>query len=39
VDEALRGFERLSLDAPSLSVDTTDGYAPGLARIVAFVGG
>ena len=31
-------FERLSIDAPSLSVDTTDGYAPDLPQIVAFVG-
>ncbi|HEX6725208.1 MAG TPA: AAA family ATPase [Gaiella sp.] len=31
-------FERISFDAPSLSVDTTDGYAPGLPQVVAFVG-
>jgi predicted kinase len=30
-------FDRLSLPAPSLDVDTTDGYAPGVDAIVAFV--
>jgi len=41
--EALAGgppfpnFERLSIPASSLVVDTTDGYSPGLAEIVAFV--
>lgn len=30
-------FERVSIAAPSLSVDTTDGYAPELAELVAFV--
>jgi predicted kinase len=30
-------FERLSLEAPALEVDTTDGYRPGLAAIVEFV--
>ena len=30
-------FDRLSLDAPSLEVDTTDGYRPGLDEVVAFV--
>jgi predicted kinase len=30
-------FSRLSLDAPSLEVDTTDGYRPGLDQVVAFV--
>jgi predicted kinase len=32
-----RTFNRLSLDVPSLEVDTTDGYWPGLDQIVAFV--
>lgn len=32
-------FERLSLEAPSLSVDTTDGYAPTLAEVAAFARG
>jgi predicted kinase len=30
-------FRRLKLDAPSLAVDTTDGYRPGLDQILAFV--
>ena len=30
-------FERISLPAPALEVDTTDGYEPALAEIVAFV--
>lgn len=25
------------MDAPSVEVDTTDGYAPGLETIVAFI--
>jgi predicted kinase len=35
----LPDFERLSIAAPSLLVDTTAGYAPDLAEIVAFVNG
>jgi hypothetical protein len=30
-------FERVSVPAPSIEVDTTDGYTPGLAEIVDFV--
>ena len=30
-------FEWLSIDAPSIDVDTTDGYRPRLGQIVAFV--
>jgi len=30
-------FDRLSLAAPSLDVDTTDGYVPGIEAVVAFV--
>jgi predicted kinase len=30
-------FTRISLDVPSLGVDTADGYRPGLDQIVAFV--
>jgi len=30
-------FDRLSLAAPSLDVDTTDGYVPAIEAIVAFV--
>jgi predicted kinase len=36
--ELFTSFERLSIDAPSLSVDTTEGYTPSLGEIVAFVG-
>ena len=32
-------FTRISLDVPSLEIDTADGYRPGLAQIVAFVNG
>ena len=32
-------FEHLSLPAPSIEVDTTDGYAPSLADVAAFVNG
>jgi predicted kinase len=32
-------FERISVPAPWIEVDTTDGYRPGLAEIVAFVNG
>jgi predicted kinase len=35
----LRSFDRVSLDVPALQVDTTDGYRPSLADIVAFAGG
>jgi predicted kinase len=34
----LAGFDRLRLDVPSLDVDTTSGYRPGLAEVVAFAG-
>jgi len=40
VDEwqrAYESFERLSLDAPSIDVDTTDGYSPSLVEIVGFL--
>jgi predicted kinase len=30
-------FERVSIDAPSVEVDTTDGYTPALDDVVAFV--
>jgi predicted kinase len=30
-------FDRLSLDAPWIEVDTTSGYHPGLDQIVAFI--
>jgi predicted kinase len=34
---AFESFDRVSVDAPSIDVDTTDGYAPRLAAIVEFV--
>jgi predicted kinase len=34
-----QAFIRISLDAPSIEVDTTDGYRPGLDQIVAFING
>jgi hypothetical protein len=30
-------FRRVSIDAPAIAVDTTDGYRPILDEIVAFV--
>lgn len=39
-ETAVRGHEafvRLSLDAPWIGVDTTDGYRPGLAEVAAWV--
>jgi predicted kinase len=35
--EGRRTFTRVSMDVPSLEVDTTDGYRPALDQIVAFV--
>jgi predicted kinase len=32
-----RAFDRVSVDAPWIEVDTTDGYNPGLAEVVAFI--
>lgn len=32
-------FSRISLDVPSLEINTADGYRPGLDQIVAFVNG
>jgi hypothetical protein len=34
-----RAFERLSVDARWIEVDTTDGYRPDLGQVVAFVNG
>lgn len=34
---ALEDFDPIALVAPSLQVDTTDGYDPGLDEIVAFI--
>jgi predicted kinase len=33
----IHAYRRISLDAPALEVDTTEGYRPGLDQIVAFV--
>jgi predicted kinase len=37
LEESFAAFERFSVSAPSIVVDTTDGYSPGLAEIVEFV--
>lgn len=34
-----RAFDRVSLDAPSIEVDTTSGYHPGIGQVVAFING
>ena len=34
-----QAFIRIALDAPSIEVDTTDGYRPGLDQIVTFING
>jgi predicted kinase len=36
-EEAHASFERLSLAAPSVDVDTSNGYAPGIGEILRFV--
>ena len=36
---AHRAFDRVSVEAPRIEVDTTDGYRPGLGEIVAFAAG
>jgi predicted kinase len=35
----LRAFDRVRLGVPSIEVDTTSGYRPGLAEIAAFAAG
>jgi predicted kinase len=35
--EAHNAFDRVSIDAPWIEVDTTDGYRPALGDVVAFV--
>jgi hypothetical protein len=35
----LRSFDKVRLDVPSIEVDTTSGYLPCLAEIVAFAAG
>jgi len=34
-----REFDRVALDAPSIEVDTTSGYHPGIDQVVAFLNG
>lgn len=34
-----RAFDRVSLDAPSIEVETTSGYHPGIDQVVAFING
>jgi predicted kinase len=36
-ERRVRDFHRLSIKVPSMDVDTTDGYRPSLADVVAFV--
>jgi len=36
-DDYFTAFRRVSIAAPTISVDTTDGYRPGLDEIVAFI--
>jgi hypothetical protein len=38
-DGYVSDFRRDSIDAPTISVDTTDGYEPTMEAIVAFVEG
>ena len=35
-DEYFEGFRRLTLDVPTIDVDTTDGYRPTIDEIVSF---
>ena len=35
--EAHHAFDRVSIDAPWIEVDTTDGYRPAMGEVVAFV--
>ena len=32
-----REFDRVALDAPSIEVDTTSGYRPGIGQIISFI--
>ena len=38
-ERAIASFQRLSIPAPSIEVDTTHGYTPGVDEIVEFVRG
>ena len=35
--QAHNAFDRVSIEAPRIEVDTTDGYRPALSDVVAFV--
>lgn len=35
--EAHSSFDRISMDVPSLTIDTTGGYDPGFVDIMAFI--
>jgi predicted kinase len=35
----IAGFDRVSVDAPWIEVDTTDDYVPALSEVVAFIKG
>jgi predicted kinase len=37
--DSTSAFERIVVDAPSIEVDTTDGYTPDLNEVVAFING
>jgi len=34
-----RSFDRVSLDAPWIEVETTSGYRPGIDQVIAFING
>jgi predicted kinase len=36
-DDYFTAFRRVAIDAPTIDVDTTDGYVPALEAVVAFV--
>ena len=38
-DAAHRAFRRVSIDAPALEVDTSDGYRPPFGQILSFAAG
>jgi hypothetical protein len=38
-EAAHRAFRRVSIDAPALEVDTSDGYHPPFGQIVSFAAG
>jgi hypothetical protein len=36
-DQYFSDFRRLSVEAPTIDVDTTDGYRPTIEEVVAFI--